>query len=58
MGQRDSFARWFWGVGLVLSLTLAIAFALHRDWRFFALCVIWVMASLAGWSRSERHVGV
>jgi hypothetical protein len=56
--QRISFARWFWCAGLVLWLTLAIAFGLHRNWHFFALSVVWVMASLAGWSRSDRHVGV
>ena len=56
--RRVSFARWFWCVGLALWLTLAIAFGLHRNWHFFALSVIWVMASLAGWSRSARQVGV
>ncbi len=55
-GPRGLFARGFWLVGLVLWLGLAIAFGLHRNWNLFSLSVIWVMASLAGWSHSEEHV--
>ena len=55
--QRESFAQWFWRAGLVLWLCLAIAFGLHREWEYFGLSVVWVMGSLAGWSRSHRHMG-
>ncbi len=56
--RNDSFAEWFWRAGLVLWLTLAVAFGLHRQWDYFGLSVLWVMSSLAGWSRSHRHMGV
>jgi hypothetical protein len=56
--QRREFAQWFWSAGLVLWLGLAIAFGLHRQWDYFSLAVLWVVGSLAGWSRSHRHMGV
>ncbi len=55
---RGSFAQWFWPAGLVLWLSLAIAFGLQRKWDYFGLSVLWVMSSLAGWSRSRGHMGV
>ncbi len=54
---RGSFAEWFWRAGLVLWLSLAVAFGLQREWNYFALSVLWVLSSLAGWSRSHRHMG-
>jgi hypothetical protein len=56
--RRDLFAQWFWSTGLVVWLTLAVAFGLHRHWDYFGLAVLWVMCSLAGWSRSHRHMGI
>lgn len=56
--QRASFAPWFWRTGLVLWLTLAVGFGLHRKWDYFGLSVLWVLSSLAGWSWSHRHVEV
>jgi hypothetical protein len=53
--RRELFAQWFWVSGLVLWLTLAVAFGLHRKWDYFGLSVLWVMSSLVGWSRSQGH---
>jgi hypothetical protein len=54
---RDGrFSVWFWRCGLAVWLILGIAFGLERKWDYFSLCVLWVIASIAGWSRGEKHL--
>jgi hypothetical protein len=53
---RDGlFSVWFWRAGVAVWLILGVAFGLHRRWDYFALSVIWVLASVAGWSRGEKQ---
>jgi hypothetical protein len=34
---------------------LAIGFGLHRQWDYFGLAVLWVVASMTGWSHEKQH---
>jgi hypothetical protein len=55
---EGQFSVWFWRCGLAVWLILAIGFGLARRWDYFALSALWVIASMAGWSRGEKQLHV
>jgi hypothetical protein len=55
--REGRFSILFWEGGFALWFVLAIAFGLHRQWDYFGLSVLWVLASMTGWSH-EKHLRV
>jgi hypothetical protein len=55
---EGQFSVWFWRCGVAVWFLLGIGFGLERKWDYFALAVLWVVASMAGWFRGEKQLHI